>query len=160
MTNLHADDLWRATSEPKCKFLSWLVLHDKVLTTNNMSKKNWPCDPMYSLCFCIQETIPHLIIECNYSKAVWNIIAAHFSLPTFQTLHASGGPLQWIILLRSIGSKNEKKKKLSILFSFWWRICKERNCRIFEHMETSVAFQANQVKGVKTLGFTLSGPTT
>lgn len=57
MTRLPADDLWRAGSEPKCKFFSWLVL-DKVLTADNMEKKNWTCDPMR--CFCLRETTPHL----------------------------------------------------------------------------------------------------
>jgi hypothetical protein len=108
MTKLPAEDMWRATSEPKCKFFSWLVLQDKVLTTDNMTKKIWTCDPMCSLCFSLLETTPHLLIECNYTETVWDIVAAHFTLPSFRTLHAQGGLLQWTNFLRSTGSKREK----------------------------------------------------
>jgi hypothetical protein len=41
--------IWKATAEPRSKFFAWLVLHNKVLTTDNMSKRNWSCDPICSL---------------------------------------------------------------------------------------------------------------
>jgi hypothetical protein len=37
---LPAPDLWTAYSEHKSNFFAWLVLHDRVLTTDNMIKKN------------------------------------------------------------------------------------------------------------------------
>jgi hypothetical protein len=75
MTRLPADDLWKAASEPKCKFFGWLVLQDRVLTADNMEKKNWPCDPMCSFCFCFHETTPHLLnaIIQRQSGILWQI---------------------------------------------------------------------------------------
>lgn len=35
-----ASSIWQATTEPKCRFFAWLVMHDRVLTTNNLLKKN------------------------------------------------------------------------------------------------------------------------
>jgi hypothetical protein len=32
--------IWRALAEPKCKFFGWLALHDKILTADNMIKRN------------------------------------------------------------------------------------------------------------------------
>jgi hypothetical protein len=34
-----AMSIWQAMSEPKCKFFTWLVMHDRVLTANNLMKK-------------------------------------------------------------------------------------------------------------------------
>jgi hypothetical protein len=70
MTNLLTEVPGKAKTEPKCKFFSWLVMHDRELTIDNMTKKNWPCDPFCPLCLCIPETTPHLLTECNYSEAV------------------------------------------------------------------------------------------
>jgi hypothetical protein len=45
----HIETIWQATSEPKCRFLAWLAVHDKVLTANNMLKENDPCEYNLSL---------------------------------------------------------------------------------------------------------------
>jgi hypothetical protein len=37
-----ASDVWKASTEPKCKFFVWLVLHNKKLTADNMAKKTGP----------------------------------------------------------------------------------------------------------------------
>jgi hypothetical protein len=42
--------LWKDLAEQKIKFFAWLVLHERVLTANNMAKKSWPCNPNCSLC--------------------------------------------------------------------------------------------------------------
>jgi hypothetical protein len=39
---------------------------------------------------------------------------------------SNGGPIEWVRYLNKIGTKEEKKQRLGILFSFWWRIWKER----------------------------------
>jgi hypothetical protein len=37
--------IWQAKSEAKCKFFARLFMHNRVLTADNMSKRNWTCDP-------------------------------------------------------------------------------------------------------------------
>jgi hypothetical protein len=39
-----ATPVWKAQVEPKCRFFAWLVLHGKILTVDNMLKRNWDCD--------------------------------------------------------------------------------------------------------------------
>lgn len=39
-----ATNIWQARTEPKCQFFAWLAMHNKVLTADNMMKKNWSCD--------------------------------------------------------------------------------------------------------------------
>jgi hypothetical protein len=121
-SHFSADDIWRASTEPKYQFFAWLVLHNKVLTADNMTKKHWNYNPFCSLCLCINETTPHLLTKCNFTEAVWNLISIHFDLPKYTTLHSSGGPVQWMQLFRTTLSGKERRKKIGIMLSFWWQI--------------------------------------
>jgi hypothetical protein len=115
-------------------------MHDRVLTANNLIKKNWSCNYNCSLCLCLHETTEHILTQCNYTEATWDLIASRFSLPDYSHLSAQGGLIQWVNHLVSGGTKKEKKKRLGILFTFWWMIWKERNRRIFDDKHIS-AFQ-------------------
>jgi hypothetical protein len=35
-----AEGIWQVAAAPKCKFFAWLVMHGRVLTADNMIKKN------------------------------------------------------------------------------------------------------------------------
>jgi len=42
--------VWKAKAEHKCRFFAWKLLHKKILTANNLIKRNWPNDPICKLC--------------------------------------------------------------------------------------------------------------
>jgi hypothetical protein len=144
MTTFPAQQVWKASIEPKCKFFAWLVLHNKALTVDNMIKKYWECNPICSLCFCQQETTAHLLIHCNYAEALWNIIAERCDLPDYITMSNHQDPVQWVCFLLRSGDKRTERNRLGILFCFWWQLWKERNRRIFQNAELSV----NQVAAI------------
>jgi hypothetical protein len=106
-----ATSIWQETTEPKCRFFGWLVLHDRVLTANNMIKRNWPCNYNCFLCLCMHESTEHILTQCNYTEAAWNVIATRFGLPNYNHLSVQGGPNQWVNAILSVGSKKEKKKE-------------------------------------------------
>jgi hypothetical protein len=56
-----ASSIWRAHTEPKCRFLAWLALLGKIPTTDNLIKKNWPCSPTCAMCYCEAETSDHIL---------------------------------------------------------------------------------------------------
>jgi hypothetical protein len=124
--------VWQAKVELKCKFFAWLVLHNKLLTAENMIKRNWECDEFCSLYLCIHETASHLLTECNFMEAVWNLVAHIFALPNYGVWIATGGPKDWVQKLLCASAVLEKIRNLGILFMTWWEIWKESNCRIFE----------------------------
>jgi hypothetical protein len=128
-------DVWKASTEPKCRFFAWLALHNKALTADVMQKKNWPCQPLCSLCFCIQETADHLLSKCNYTEALWRAVFDDLDLPCYDTILLLGGPIDWVIRLAASGNKALKRKRLGNLFYFWWHVWKERNRRLFESKE-------------------------
>jgi hypothetical protein len=39
ITQPQIEIIWQTATEPKCKFFSWLTMHDRVLTTDNMLRK-------------------------------------------------------------------------------------------------------------------------
>jgi hypothetical protein len=73
------------------QFFAWLVLHNKALNSDNMVRKNWPCDPNCQLYFCQPERDKHLLIDCNYAEATWNTIAPQNNMPNYLDLSADQG---------------------------------------------------------------------
>jgi hypothetical protein len=110
-----ATPVWKAFAQPRCKFFVWLVMRDRILTTDNMIKKGWPCDHNCSLCLCLHETTKHLLVDCNYTEAVWNLVVAALSLPNYASMTAAGGPNHWIHVLSKLGSKQARKKNVGVL---------------------------------------------
>jgi hypothetical protein len=110
--------IWQAYMQPRCKFFAWLVIHDRILTASNMIKKNWPCNHNCSLCLCMHKTTDHLLVDCNYTEAVWNYVSAAVQLPSYSFMSAARGPNQWVEMLNRLGSKKEKKKRVGMLCIF------------------------------------------
>jgi hypothetical protein len=138
MATFPAANTWKAFSKVKCKFLAWLILHNRAPMSDNLQKNHCPCNPICSLCLCQQETAQHLFTQCNYSEALWNSIAAKYNLPGYVSFINLEGPTDWITFIMSSGRKKEKNRKLGVLFSIWWQLWTKRNRRIFEFMELSV----------------------
>lgn len=131
MATFQPDSLWQAKTKPRCRFFAWLVMHDRVLTAENMLKKNWDCNPTCQFCLVEPETTPHLLTKCNYTEVIWDEIADYWGLPSYIELAASQRPFDWVRQITEHGTKKEKQYKAGILLYFWWGICKERNRRIF-----------------------------
>jgi hypothetical protein len=52
-----AKQIWQAKTEVKCKFFAWLLMHNRVLTVDNMIKRNWTCDPFAPFIYaCVKHT--------------------------------------------------------------------------------------------------------
>lgn len=144
-SRFQSEHIWKTNTEPKCRFFAWLVIHDRVLTADNLAKKNWPHNEHCTMCYCQFETTAHLLIRCNYTEAVWSTIAAQLNLPNFTHMSSLEGPIDWVSKLEQAESKQARKMNLGNLFFFWWNIWKERNRRIFEEIEKSVPQLANQI---------------
>jgi hypothetical protein len=66
-TPFPTQDIWKAQTEPRCRFFAWLAMRNKPLTSDNMMKRNWDCNPECPLCFCQPETTSHILTECNFT---------------------------------------------------------------------------------------------
>jgi hypothetical protein len=80
------------------------------------------------------------------------MVASKFNLPSFNELLPEGGPIDWMRVLSDSGSKQEKRCKVGILFTFWWiNWSKERNMRIFENAELSTPCLASLIIEVERM---------
>jgi hypothetical protein len=44
----------------------------------------------------MNETTSHLLTECNYTEAAWNIVASKFDMLNYASLIQEGGIADWI----------------------------------------------------------------
>jgi hypothetical protein len=124
MTYFPTTNIWKAKSGPKCRFFAWLVMHNRTLTTDNKLKKNWQCNPTCSLCYYQQETAPHLLTQCNYTEALWNLFQGQHNLLNYNYLITRGAN-EWVRSFIESYNKTDQRTKLVVIFSFWWAIWKE-----------------------------------
>jgi hypothetical protein len=67
--------LWKAKVEPKCRFFTLLWLQERLLTDDNLTKREIPSGDRCSLCDQLPETASHLVLACPYSRGVWHMLA-------------------------------------------------------------------------------------
>jgi hypothetical protein len=57
-------------------------------------------------------------------------------LPNYDTLVSLGGPVDWVLFFVGSSNVSDRRKKLGVLFFFWWYVWKEINNRIFNNAES------------------------
>jgi hypothetical protein len=62
--------IWKAKTEGKHKFFAWLLVQSKILTTNKLITRSWPCNPTCLLCDQELESANHLCLQCVFSQQV------------------------------------------------------------------------------------------
>lgn len=99
--NWRSCQFWRQLLSPvKCRFFAWTLLHKKILTANNLNKRNWQNDPICKLCGIDRETPTHLCKDCPFANEVWSLIKQWFRLPIVDIVPMSGS-----------------------IHGYWWKCC-------------------------------------
>ena len=70
--------VWFSRCQPKVKKFTWLVLNNKILTGDNLSKRGFSGPFRCCLCKIIVEIADHLLIECDFSRQVWELVPQGF----------------------------------------------------------------------------------
>jgi hypothetical protein len=71
--------LWKSKLPQKIKVFIWLVVRNKILTKDNLKKRNWKGSQ--DCCFCGgDESINHLFFHCPIAKYVWRVIQVALNL--------------------------------------------------------------------------------
>jgi hypothetical protein len=92
--------IWRATTEGKHRLFGWLLVQNKILTADCLLARNWPCDPVCSLCDQEFETAAHICLQCVYAQQVWVLVSFWTDgfiqvLPRYCLLKIGGTTLCW-----------------------------------------------------------------
>ena len=78
MEPIVADRLWKKVwhldSIPKVNSFTWILLHNKLLTAENLRKRGIMGPSRCALCNLDEETTNHIFLQCKISLLVWRIV--------------------------------------------------------------------------------------
>jgi hypothetical protein len=129
--------IWKAKTEPKWRFFAWTLLHNKILTSDNLQKRGWPCNQNCSLCNLSPETAAHLYKDCPFAEEMWSMILSWADMRFLDGISKTGTLYTCCFRLRMLCSKQSRKSFDGLLIYFWWSLWLERNNRIFKGQQRS-----------------------
>jgi hypothetical protein len=127
MSRIKIEAIWKAKAESKCRFFAWTLLHEKILTANNLQKRGWDHNPICPLCHIDPETPSHLCKDCSYSKSIWRTLLLWTNLNSLANLNQDGQIHTWWRRYRLRIDKPRRRLFDGLVVYFWWNIWKERN---------------------------------
>lgn len=120
---------------PKYKFITWLLLYERLATCSYLSRIGIQVDQGCSLCGGKVETLDHLFFGCEFAQIVWSGIAV--------TCGIARNPLQWreekeYVFTQCINN-NRMQRRYRCMFSIIvYYIWKERNLRKMQGKQSTV----------------------
>ncbi|KAJ4777641.1 RNA-directed DNA polymerase (reverse transcriptase)-related family protein [Rhynchospora pubera] len=124
-TNFPYTFIWKVKAPPSVRLFLYFLALGKILTQEQLLRRNIQVQQRCFLCQQqILETINHLFCECNYTRAVWNLVGL------------SGMHLQNIdSVFLTIGSKyrDNQHSTVTLLVVTLWGVWLERNNRVFRN---------------------------
>jgi hypothetical protein len=144
--------VWNNWAPPKCKTFAWLILQNKVWTSDRLMRRGWPnCGPC-QLCKREPESAAHLIFKCRYSMRVWNGLKEWLGLADFDTSlwnNYNTLPEWWCAI--SGGNGRRRKGLTSLLLLTAWELWNERNARVFRNVASMPMVVTSNIKSSAAL---------
>jgi hypothetical protein len=131
-TSMSSSEVW---APPKCKFFSWLAIHNRIWTSDRLQACGWPNTQICHLCRLRPESGIHLFKDCRFTRRIWvetacwlGDINLHPDAWTASDLVSDW----WSAMDHTICVAKQGLRSLTILAC--WEVWKERNARIFKHI--------------------------
>lgn len=130
------DNIWNPPIWPKVSTFLWLLSHNKILTWDNLRKRNFS-DP--SICLNYkqeEESALHLMQTCSLGRKLWEKV----------TFHCRKDGIVVGDIKSTLRNWNQKPYQSKVLNTLWqiiprllmWNIWKERNRRIFKDQSMTI----------------------
>jgi hypothetical protein len=148
--------LWRAHVEGKHKFLTWLLVQEKLLTADKIQARNWQCNPSCALCNAEQETAVHLCLHCSFVMQIWELVRV-WSRGSISIPSQEASVEEWWCDTLAVQPKQEWRQASTLLIYTAWNLWKERNGRIFEEKAAEPRFVLQLIKEEMLLRFWACG---
>ncbi|KAF8081654.1 hypothetical protein N665_0872s0001 [Sinapis alba] len=117
--------VWFSQRIPKHAFILWLILKNRMLTRDRLRSWGLVVPAECLLCGHAAETVNHLVFECQFSVAAWNMMLSRVRLTYPVSLHAI------ILWLTNAPVRGKLKVILKLVFqALVYFIWKERNSRL------------------------------
>ncbi|XP_075083705.1 uncharacterized protein LOC142167450 [Nicotiana tabacum] len=122
--------MYKNDARPKAKFIMWLQLQDKLLTTDRLAKWGIALDLECVMFHTQPESRNHLFMDCDFTRAVWNRILLWLQKQERPTI-GWDQHVAWII--QNVKGRTQQAHIFkSVYAECVYAIWMERNQRIFE----------------------------
>ncbi|OVA11911.1 Reverse transcriptase zinc-binding domain [Macleaya cordata] len=126
--------VWNRHIPPKICFFVWSACLNKIPTIDTLRKRGMCIPNCCYLCGRNNESASHLLLHCNYSKEVWNLILPHSGWSWVFPESVEGVAHSWSFLApHGTGRKIWPFIPFAIMWSTWL----ERNNRAFNNIAKS-----------------------
>lgn len=141
--------IWKCAAPPNAKLFAFLMLREKLLTHELMSRRDFNCDINCQTCTAGRpETLVHLLFTCAHAKAVWRLLTDDWGYGFLSTEGASLADEWEISLSRARATVRFKMKQwLTRIICACWHIWKHRNGTIFRGQRVPPFILANRIIG-------------
>ena len=72
--------IWKSCVQPKVSFFTWEASWGKVLTLDQVKKRGWALANRCYFCQADEESINHLLLHCENTRASWEMFFTLFSV--------------------------------------------------------------------------------
>jgi hypothetical protein len=129
------EEYLRVKAPTRVAFFVWSAAFGKILTHDNLHKKNVVVIEWCCMCKKNGESIDHLLLHCEVAHDLWSYVLALFGIEwvmpqTVLELLTSWGA--------SVGYGHDKEAWRLAPLCLLWCIWRERNAWLFEDVETSM----------------------
>eukprot|EP00253_Pinus_taeda_P016670 PITA_16670 len=140
-------NVWEPLALPKVNFFFWMLMHNKLLTGDNMAKRKFAGPHWCALCRCNTETAQHLFIDCLFAKEFWDLMLQDFRVSSPSQITVSDLFAEWNHLYpQRIPHKSLSRKVWNALPKFvcWkiWLACNQKIINDLNHTPLQVAAKA------------------
>jgi hypothetical protein len=126
--------VWRTKSPPRAAFFVWSAALGKILTLDNLRKRQVVVINRCFMCKKDGESVDHLLLHCEVAHALWCNIFSRLGLSWVMPSSVLDLCACWCFSGRTRSAVVWKMVPICIFWSIW----RERNNRCFEDLECSM----------------------
>lgn len=82
--------VWKTNAPPRVVAFGWLVTLGKVLTMDNIKKRNVILVNRCPMCFADVESADHLFLSCRFAHSLWMKVVGWFECAWFSLIPSVG----------------------------------------------------------------------
>lgn len=119
-----ANRIWKLRTPPRYKIFGWLLMHNKILTVQNLKKRGFQLPGICYMCWKQDETAHHMFNECGNTREIY-----------IGVLNQAAGYKTGQNNIQSMTDKNTPKIDRELLLITNFTVWRERCNRIFREVK-------------------------
>jgi hypothetical protein len=142
--------IWDPLGLPKVNFFCWVLMHKKLLTGENLTKRGIIGPHRCPMCCNAPETTDHLFVDCHFAQEVWKISLQGLNVTTLNHISVVNLFSSWKARYpqETQSSPNWKRIWQAIPKYICWKLRLARNDQIFNN---TLPFPPSVVEKAKSL---------